>query len=486
MLVLFAMKGISLLVLSITFQRFRQVERQLMFEGVPSFEESVKNNFYPNNQLTITLKQKVKVLSWNETSPEQRQKVHFLGRSQLTRRDTFSASWLQSTQDFMRMNLTRITFCEAAAFAAFARRTHKLRMTLDYLDLSVEHLSKWWKILYFQRNQVAYDSIIYHLDQYIRRYDQFPTPIQPIFGNTLALIAFMPYGKKDDERGFHLTVVSLAATLESLRRAQMGRVVVIGLLEDDKYFVRDAFRYLADTVPFQHMEVTFVQGSLAYGYTKFDNINVPRAALYGVKEAFNISLMAVSERTEFQTQYMNEWFGDDREASHWKYVYLTEPDSILQTRPSTLQAIKDEVDNGGIFAPHRLQPIPHESDLPYMGKQFYSLKDGDGFQSVVELDAHAGHHDVCCDEYSGKDFKPGLHSFDNCGVGRWWACGFGRHKDNEDDPHMRLRPYQLMRLSKGTGLVTIAGTLHGRRCIAAKESVCEPPQTADNDGRVLW
>jgi hypothetical protein len=274
----------------------------------------------------------------------------------------------------------------------------------------------------------------------------------------------------------------------------MGRIIVVGLDQSDREYVETASEYLSNyllpgnsasattTTSVSEVqrsgqsEVAFVRGNKTLGSSTSHPRNVPVSTVLGIREALSIAEISPSERTFQQEAYMKVWLGNMEDI---KYLYLTEPDSILQTRPSSLKYIKHEIDNGGILAPHRLQPIPHQSDL-FGGASTTAnitfLKESDGFTNVLNLDA-IENHDVCCDERAGKLFKPGPRDFPKCGrKTRWWACGLESQATNQagdgDDPHIRLRPYQLIRLRQGTQLVTIAGTLHGRRCFASKNSFC--------------
>ena len=61
-------------------------------------------------------------------------KVYFLNETQVSQKDSFSASWIMTKQDFLDMPLHPVQQCEDAAFKAWNWRRHKLRMTMDYLD----------------------------------------------------------------------------------------------------------------------------------------------------------------------------------------------------------------------------------------------------------------------------------------------------------------------------------------------------------------
>ena len=432
--------------------------------------------------------------------PPETPPIHFLTFAQLDLQDTFSATWIQRRREFMQMEMDKVIICEDAAFKAWQYRKHRLRMTADYMDLSVEHLSKWWKLLTVHKTESAYNKLMDTLQEYIRKGVQFPTPAEPLFERMIVVIAFQPYDHKDKhDEHYMLTVSNLASTIESLRRAQMGRVVVMGMNADDKEYLKDAVEYVLMNNPtlsrgvdgksitkLGHMEVAYVQGEAAWGKTKYLERNVPRAALLGVKKAFELidSKSLLENMTEEEHNFVVSWLGkthQQRQPEYWKYLMLTEPDTLLQIRPTSIRHIKDQLDQGRILAPHRLQPIPHESDVPDLKNPYRFLNKDNGWNNVYELDPNnfargTEYTDVCCDEYGGPKAKPGKANYTDCGTW-WYACGFDidYHKALED-PHKRLRPYSLMKLKQGTGLTLIAGTLMGRRCFPATSiDQCAPP-----------
>jgi hypothetical protein len=274
----------------------------------------------------------------------------------------------------------------------------------------------------------------------------------------------------------------------------MGRVVVVMLEDEDETYAVETFHYLAQKLSsaaitietkqrqlsdgsyrdvvtkIGHLEVAFAKISIEKTKSKFIPNNMPLGSLVGFKEAFQIAEIASERRSDGEIKYLREWLGDEQDPSYWQYVYFTEPDSVLQSRPESLLQLKAEVDRGGILSPHRLQPIPHESDLRGLKDKAPYLNENDGFQEVIVLDP-VQEHDVCCDEQPNA--RPGVKDFPSCHKDvRWWECG-SKQKEVED-PHKRLRPYKLIRLAQGVGLTTIAGTQHGRRCIPAKTSYCTP------------
>lgn len=347
----------------------------------------------------------------------------------------------------------------------------------------------------FYRTPVAYNTIIRVFREYIQRGDQFPTPPldELMLPNTLSMIAFQPYlHKKETEKHYNLTVISLAATIESIRRAQMGRVVVVGLVDNGHDIAQEAFRYLAKSVPqvrhqsnnqgivtkIGHLEVGYARGSATIARSKHLEKNIPRAVLYGTKQALLLGDVPAAQRQTNETDYVQEWLGDEHSPSYWKYLYLTEPDTLLNARQNAIPQLKAQLDQGHILAPHRLQPIPHESDLRGLANKFRYLNEDNGFDNVWELDpSETGNHDVCCDEHKGPETRPGKTDFPECHTW-WYMCGINKDYTDKSlgDVHERLRPYQFMKLKGGTGLTLMAGNLFGRRCFPAKNTVCTPPK----------
>jgi hypothetical protein len=265
---------------------------------------------------------------------------------------------------------------------------------------------------------------------------------------------------------------------------------VVGLNIADTIISQDAFRYLQKNLNAEkkndplssmrgvvdmvgNMEVAFAQGSLELAKAKYVQKNVPKATVTGLYHAFQIAEKDKVERAQDETEYLATWLGTRRDPSYWKYVYLTEPDCILQTRPSSLHQLRMEVDKGVVLVPQRLQPIPHESDARGSSLEHTYLPQN--FAPVLELDP-IGEHDVCCDAWEGHDTKPGLPPLiENCG-NFWYLCDFFIGKYKQEGAHRRLKPYALMRLKTGTRIVSLTASEHGRPCSPHKRAVC-PPKT---------
>ncbi|KAL7556325.1 hypothetical protein ACA910_011871 [Epithemia clementina (nom. ined.)] len=489
--------------------------------------------------------------------------VEFIPHQQFANElDYFSATWWQSKDRFLQKFVpSRIQSVEGAVFSFVFRYKRQVRMTSDWLQFSVEHLSKAWKITGFQdeRDTASYQMFVDKTLNYTWRTmsslsslasDAPPVPSsaqdQPetslsstsshsAMPETIAMIAFMPYKshRNDPTRGQVLTTANLAATLTSLIRVDCGRIVIVVdradwnmavtapivlatqqlllqaaqplslLVPPNKYNIQQErvqlesfFQELSSSSSSNHSETgptsnnntaavqTIWQTSPTYPFefkvrhteialvilncTEADDtrsgrmVMLPKASLLGLKKAFN------GTDLEHSKQWLGRPTSNENNSSKfndkWKYTYLTEPDTILQVRHQALSALSQELQKGHIVIPHRLQPIPHARDLP-------SIQD---VTRVVPAHGNLSHVQSissddfqCCDQ--GPD-APGR--INKCGT-FWWQCGFDRALNRSwtgSERHYRLTPYQLLDLTEGTQIVTLAGTEHGRRCVPQPRS----------------
>eukprot|EP00980_Cylindrotheca_fusiformis_P026002 scaffold15140_cov164-Cylindrotheca_fusiformis.AAC.4 len=421
--------------------------------------------------------------------------------------DYFSDSFLLSKQNFLNMDTKKIGIVEDACFVA-AGNKHSIyprsKMFVDWTDFMVEHMSKWWRSFFIaeDKNPAMFQKTISMLQRYLEKCQLFMneqqhpqqqqetylrnSPLHP----TIALIAFAPYKSSLGDRSFVLTAHSLAATIASLCKVGFGRVVVVGSNNDDgndSMYVNEALRLLLFEQQHNSTKTnsTCTSSEISYVHitnktwlqTKWVALNIPRAAVVGLQ-------LALTGQLKDNEAEIDSWLGASYDRSYWKYVYLTEPDTILHTKPWLLEPIRDGLNHGLSFFPHRLLPLPHESDLPsppsgddknghrtapYAG---HFIPNTHPFSNITTIKATDGEYVCCCDD--GNVLTSHGHKFDDCG--RWWLCGFDPHviqtSLNETEVrkrHERLLPYPLMRLEDGIGMV-FGSSERGRRCIPSKSS----------------
>jgi hypothetical protein len=90
-------------------------------------------------------------------------------------------------------------------------------------------------------------------------------------------------------------------------------------------------------------EVGYASSSKEEVASKITPIIRVKGALAGLQHAI---------QGKMEPSRLQEWLGVTRNASYWTYVYLTEPDTILQTRPLALVQIREALDDGLILARH--------------------------------------------------------------------------------------------------------------------------------------
>lgn len=346
--------------------------------------------------------------------------------------DFFSASWLMNVRQFRGINTDRIAICEDACFQPFRQYSDKIRMTRDWLELAVEHMSKWWKIIDIFNHPPVLERFIELLDNF----EQEPPSNIAFSGlrNTIALIAFMPYGRgRTDGQGQALTVSMLSACLRSMSRYGMGRVVVVVPTIKDK----NTYESL---IPNLFGETTVVFRVAKEVKTRFITTNMPFGAIWGLQRAFESD--------------DDNWLGD---VTRWDAVYLTEPDTLLHIKPTILPELMDGVLNRGwILSPHRLQPIPHESDLPSRLTPIIVVPDNEHYKVKTVESYTTRCWDMGNDRPYGEEATSPRNpkKCDNF----WYICGF------RSGDHASLRPYELMRLTNGIGITMLMGNEHGRQC----------------------
>ena len=448
----------------------------------------------------------------------------------------FSGAWWQSRDQFLRYkSVEKISASpEGASFEVFKINEENMRVTRDWMDLNIEHMSKWWKIVlddrfggyrdnkYLERIRKIFENFVYSKGR-ILFWDSLDiiekdsSDWLDVAQSTIAVIAFMPY----EERA--LTKWSLSATLMSLVQIGVGRIVVSGeSSKESKKIVQEAFDEVRlatkDWETSTNKEMTrfefCVCANATHSWDPHDGPNIPKAALKRLRHVFlnknNGSTDKIRKcwaggptttNTTNITRTTSTIHSHDTDImSRWKYVYLGEPDLILNTRPSSTAMLGKALKAGGVLAPHRLQPTPHASDFFLQQQSDQSeppgINEDDGianatylflipnitpkFNRVIDVD-HYDHIDTdvgknnisCCDAGNKKPFS----QYEDCGTW-WWDCGFhtlrgNRNENNADhilvnktiilNAHRMNSLYPFMRLKRGTGVVFV-GSESGRMC----------------------
>jgi hypothetical protein len=399
----------------------------------------------------------------NDTT-ETKRKVEFLTESDFFgENEMYSGMWWQNRTVFLTDHFERITSSEGASFAAFNRQGQKpgggVRLTRDWLDMMVEHLSKYVKHLdsHYNKQLAVRERLVEIMQNYIHNAVGYPTNEET--EEELAVhstIAILPLKAAAEEPENELIVLEMGATLVSLWKVGIGRAIVVGLSESEQKLAQDTFALLKEKLAIRPMELAYVQTVAA---TIEESLLVPRVALVGLQKVME------SDNTDAAAQ--QAWLGSD--PSRWKYVYFTEPDLILQTRLSALSAITQVLKEGKLMAAHRLELIPHQRDIPQIDDYRFVLPDTESFANITQL----GINDVCCDQGkyypANRDDTTTPESMNGVCPDFWLRCGFDRKDKDYKDPavivelHRRLLQYPFFSLPSGTGVPLVSE--HQRMCV---------------------
>jgi hypothetical protein len=404
-------------------------------------------------------------------------KVLFMKRPEFQLGDPYSGMWWQDLEHFHLIKAKNINHLEAASFNTFRHKrgsSSRIRMTRDWFDLAVEHLSMYHRHFGLDREKtgIPFERIKAQLLGYIQKAKAYPLQKDAAPASTIVLCAFnvkkmlkkgprYHTGEKENQVRIH----TLAATLASLWQVGMGRVVVVGGQPEDEEAAGVAFDLIRKKTN-SSMELSFVIGSnLTTGLD--DNTLTPKQAIGGLQVALN---------GKFNASYTQEWLGDN--PKRWKYVYYTEPDLILSSRPGSISALSFQLQSGSILAGHRLQPIPHELDFPGFKALSKVVPAIGKFAASAITDVDTVEY-ACCD---AGNLRPGKVMLQPQCKAFWWQCGFDMRKKNYSDTsdvydaHRKKVPYTWMRFSTGTGSVMMATTEHAKQCTLIHHGSCEEPR----------
>lgn len=353
------------------------------------------------------------------------------GKEIIALEDFFSASWMMSLEKFRKIDTHRIQTVESACFVPFRQFSSHLRMTYDWLEFCVEHMSKWWKIIDIKNNEAELSCFINKLEGFTK------TSLQGLHSNalqrTLVIIPFMPYENNETlNPSFSLTVSVLKATTSSILRYGAKRIIIVCRSQD-----RDVYEPIFPSKINQCQIVFKVVDNLT---TKYIDQNMPFGAIKGLQDAL--------------INDIDDWLGFSEE---WESVYLTEPDSFLHAKPNNIDSLINLVkEKDLVFSPHRLQPIPHESDIWSTISGIHPISDDFANRVIPVLSySHFCYDGGCQRSYGSR--TSGAVSINQSNT-FWYMSGF------RSGNHSYLNEYSFMRLSQGIGITMLMGSEHGRMC----------------------
>eukprot|EP00555_Chaetoceros_dichaeta_P007987 CAMPEP_0198267128 /NCGR_PEP_ID=MMETSP1447-20131203/31681_1 /TAXON_ID=420782 /ORGANISM="Chaetoceros dichaeta, Strain CCMP1751" /LENGTH=521 /DNA_ID=CAMNT_0043957553 /DNA_START=181 /DNA_END=1746 /DNA_ORIENTATION=- len=398
--------------------------------------------------------------------------------------DYYSGSWMLPIERFDPVLAVDMQTLEDGSHNVFGVNTKHARMSVDWLDFSVEHLSRWireFDMFAAHHNDVAVNKITENLLKYIKDTPERTKALlsasesnTPLLHPTIAIISA---GSMYDHGSDVTKAAMMGATVASMLRTGFGRIVLIVVDEEDIRAVQETLELLSqqyagknDWIKGTALSYVVVEEELYK--TELVDVHKPRAAIYGLQQAL---------RGKFNATYTTQWLGTTHEPSYWKYIYFSENDLILQTRTASLPSIYNELERGRVLFPHRLEPVPHELDMTTKdGKNVLPAKGA--FLNIVNLD---GDEDMCCD---GGNDRPSWDKEDDpsdtkC-YGWWWSCGHTQEWQEsgmaDEVKHRRILKYApFIRLNQGSNIVSISGSEHERNCHPKKRQtpndICEKP-----------
>jgi hypothetical protein len=377
----------------------------------------------------------------------------------------YSGVWWQHVSNFMKYNPYTLTNLEGASFAPWYEvGFNHVKMALDWLDFAVEHLSHYHKLLLEEGfDSALYNGMMLRMQNYIQAHevhDESPPTTNGLApSRTIALLPFMTWPEKIHSPSAQLSIWSLAATVVSLMQIHVKRILVVCRSELDLKLVHKVFENIIS--PFSELAVVLSNANLTGVETQ--GKLMPKQAMIGLQMALTKNMSQALQQ---------DWLGD---SDNFDYIYYSEPDLILNIRPSAIPAITAIMDGGNIMAAHRMQPLPHVDDFPNhtTPQRLAPAVDNFSANNILKVDPDQIR---CCD--AGNHY-PALEIEDPCSSFRW-QCGFykrGVNYMNSQEAyqaHHLLHPYSLMRLEMNQ--VTLAGSEHNRMCILQEKPCIMLPE----------
>jgi hypothetical protein len=167
--------------------------------------------------------------------------------------------------------------------------------------------------------------------------------------------------------------------------------------------------------------------------------NIPKGAIVGLKSA-------IKDNADQE----NGWERVRPNTS----IYISLDPIRLSKRTAFFDVLGRHGRWGSRSAPSASTDTAHARSLKGIldDNEMHKVLPGEGFNQVYQLDAEQS---SCCDTNTHLLTEPQCGSF-------WWQCGLVPGDKRGNFEH--LKDYGFMRLTDGTGIVSLASTEHSRRC----------------------
>ena len=180
--------------------------------------------------------------------------------------DIYSGMWWQSIDSMLKINYSTLGFLEGISFRSF-EKNERVIQTVDWLDMAVEHLSKYVKffsgIQYRDYREAVEGRVAELIEGYINRTKQNCPGIHSESSAIQSTIAIMPLrvSSLDKQYEVRLLKLQLTATLASLWAAGFPRAVVVGVSHNESVVAQESFHLLKDHLAIRSIELQYVNVS---------------------------------------------------------------------------------------------------------------------------------------------------------------------------------------------------------------------------------
>lgn len=363
----------------------------------------------------------------------------------------FSGMWWGTRKVAESLHPPKIMYA-SATYAAYNKVGRpNITLTQDWMDFSVEHLSAFVKMLPQTRETKAiYTSI---LQSYIKRASASRFSITEVANSTLAMLPIFVSDKhlNDTES---LEMYSLAATVVSIWRLGIPRVVIAGNTESEPVMLRETR--------------ALVPASIEIAYVHYPVEKNNKGLILGPVLAVRRMKLALTGKLDSNEQ--QKWFGEN--SLSWKYIYFSEPDLPVFTRQSSLAALGFQLKQNKLLVAHRLQPVAHEIDFPAPELLNNTVPKSGTLGELQDLTFL----DSCCD---AGNYFPGIEGIKHPQF--WYDIGFRPFEMRKNRKRLsdlqavqsrneRLMSYPMIRLNDGLRVPLV--NQHARLCIPVNGGRC--------------